>query len=264
VNLRAARRAVRREVAAPRRGLVRAGLAGLALVAGWAALVAHPWWDEAADRIGAAAQRELGLVLAELEVHGTARVDTDRVRAALDVPPGTPILGADLDAARARVRALGWVDDASIRRELPDRLVVTLDEHEPRALWLGAGGPALVAGGGEMLPVPTENTGAGLPRLVGAPPPPAVEPILRDLAARPELFARLERLEHVDGRRWRVWLAPGVRIELPPGDVTAALGRLARHHAAAGLLDRAVAVVDLRVADRLIVTPAPLVREATG
>jgi cell division protein FtsQ len=91
-----------------------------------------------------------------------------------------------------------------------------------------------------------------------------VEPILRDLAARPELFARLERLEHVDGRRWRVWLAPGVRIELPPGDVTAALGRLARHHAAAGLLDRAVAVVDLRVADRLIVTPAPLVREATG
>jgi len=264
VNLRAARRALRRDVATPRRGMVRAGLAGLALVAAWAALVAHPWWDEAADRVGAAAQRQLGLVLAELEVHGTARVDTERVRAALELAPGTPLLDADLDAARARVQALGWVDDASVRRELPDRLVVTLDEHEPRALWLGAGGPALVAGGGEMLPVPTENAAAGLPRLVGAEPPPAVEPILRHLAARPELFARLERLEQVDGRRWRVWLDPGVRVELPPGDVTAALGRLARYHAAAGLLDRAVAVVDLRVADRLVVTAAPLVREASG
>ncbi len=65
-------------------------------------------------------------------------------------------------------------------------------------------------------------------------------------------------------RRWRLWLAPGVRVELPAGDTAAGLARLAEHHATHGLLDRAVAAIDLRVADRLIVTPAPIVREVAG
>jgi cell division protein FtsQ len=264
VNLRAARRGRRRDATRRRRGPLRAALLAVGLVAGWTALAAHPWWEEAARAAGGALQREFGLVLAELEVHGTARVDTATVRDALALEAGTPILRADLARARARVEALGWVDSAAIRRELPDRLVVTLDEHEPRALWLGAGGPALVAAGGEMLPVPAGGAARGLPRLVGAGTPPAVEPILRRLAARPELFARLERLEHVGGRRWRLWLAPGVRVELPPGDVAHALARLARRQAEDGLLDRALAAVDLRLADRLVVTPAPVVREASG
>jgi cell division protein FtsQ len=260
--LRAARRSVRRDH--DRRGPLRAVLPGAALVAGWIALAAHPWWDEAARAASAAVQRELGLVFAELEVHGAARVDTATVRDALALPPGTPILTADLARARTRVEALGWVDAATIRRELPNRLVVTLDEHEPRALWLGAGGPALVASGGEKLPVPAGGADRGLPRLVGAGEPPAVEPMLRRLAAEPVLFERLRRLERVGGHRWRLWLEPGVRVELPPGEVAAALARLARRQAEHGLLDRAVAAVDLRVADRLVVTPAPLLREAPG
>jgi cell division protein FtsQ len=264
VNLRAARRIARREPQRARRGPLRAVVLAVGLVAGWTALAVHPWWDEAARATAGALQREFGLVLAELEVHGTARVDTDTVRHALDLAPGTPILRADLDEARARVEALGWVDAATIRRELPNRLVVTLDEHEPRALWLGAGGPALVAAGGEMLPVPAGDAAGALPRLVGAGEPPAVEPILRRLAAEPALFERLQRLEQVGGRRWRLWLEPGIRVELPPGRPEAALARLARHQSADGLLDRAVAAVDLRVGDRLVVTPAPVVREASG
>jgi cell division protein FtsQ len=263
VNLRAARRNTRRDRERTRRGSVRPVLLAAGLVAGWTALAAHPWWDEAARAAGGTLQRQLGLVLAELEVHGTARVDVATVRDALAIEAGTPILRADLAQARARVEDLGWVAEATVRRELPNRLVVTLDEHEPRALWLGADGPALVAAGGEMLPVPAGDAAGGLPRLVGAGTPPAVEPILRRLAAQPTLFARLERLEHVGGRRWRLWLEPGVRVELPPGGVASALARLARHQTDHALLDRAVAAVDLRVADRLVVTPAPLVQEAS-
>jgi cell division protein FtsQ len=261
VNLRAARRVARRDRERTRRRPVRAVLLALGVVGGWIALAAHPWWDVAARAAAGALQRELGLVLAELEIHGAARLDTIAVRDALAIEAGTPILWADLAAARARVENLGWVDAATVRRELPNRLVVTLDEHEPRALWLGAGGPALLAGGGDMLPVPAADAARGLPQLVGTGPPPAVAPILRRLAEQPALLERLRRLQHVGGRRWRLWLEPGVRIELPPGGTTAALARLARLHADHDLLDRAVAAVDLRVADRLTVTPAPVLRE---
>ena len=263
VNLRAARRSLRRE--RPRRGALRAVLAGAALVLAWAALVAHPWWDEAARAAGGGLQRAFGLALTELEIHGAARVEPATVRAALDLAPGTPMLSVDLESARARVAALGWVEEASVRRELPSRLVVTLVEHEPRALWLGAGGPALVAAGGATLAVPADaEVARGLPRLVGAGEPPALAAVLRRLAATPGLLDRLERLERVGGRRWRLWLEPGVRVELPPDAVAPALARLSRAQAGYGLLDRAVAVVDLRVDDRLVVTPAPVVREAAG
>jgi cell division protein FtsQ len=264
VNLRAARRAIRRDVVRGRRRTLRAVGAAAALVVVWAALAAHPWWDDAVAHVAERTQRALGLVVAELEVHGTARVAPATVRAALEVDAGAPILALDLAAARARIEALGWVDRASVRRELPNRVVVTLDEHTPRALWLGEGGPALVAGGGEMLAVPADAAAAELPRLVGAGAPPAVEPILRALTTTPDLLARLERLERVAGRRWRLWLAPGVRVELPAGAPRRGLARLAAQQSAHRLLDRAVAAVDLRLDDRLVVTPAPLVREARG
>ena len=44
----------------------------------------------------------------------------------------------DLDKVRARYEALPWVRRAAVRRIWPDRLVVTIEEHRPLALW-GAG-----------------------------------------------------------------------------------------------------------------------------
>ncbi|HEY5633396.1 MAG TPA: cell division protein FtsQ/DivIB [Burkholderiaceae bacterium] len=44
----------------------------------------------------------------------------------------------DLDKVRARYEALPWVRRAAVRRVWPDRLVVTIEEHRPLAIW-GAG-----------------------------------------------------------------------------------------------------------------------------
>lgn len=41
----------------------------------------------------------------------------------------------DLDKVRARYEALPWVRRAAVRRIWPDRLVVTIEEHRPLALW---------------------------------------------------------------------------------------------------------------------------------
>ncbi len=46
---------------------------------------------------------------------------------------------ADLDAVRGAFEAVPWVRKASVRREWPDRLVVTLDEHMPLGTWGDAG-----------------------------------------------------------------------------------------------------------------------------
>lgn len=42
---------------------------------------------------------------------------------------------ADLDAVRIAFEAVPWVRAASVRREWPNQLIVTLEEHEPLGTW---------------------------------------------------------------------------------------------------------------------------------
>jgi cell division protein FtsQ len=45
------------------------------------------------------------------------------------------LLGLDLQQARAAFESAPWVRRATVRRQWPDRLLVTIEEHEPTALW---------------------------------------------------------------------------------------------------------------------------------
>lgn len=42
---------------------------------------------------------------------------------------------ADLDTVRVAFEAVPWVRKASVRREWPDKLIVTVEEHEPLGTW---------------------------------------------------------------------------------------------------------------------------------
>jgi cell division protein FtsQ len=48
-------------------------------------------------------------------------------------------LSLSLENARESLEALPWVRKAMVRRVWPGRLIVTLEEHRPMALWEGAG-----------------------------------------------------------------------------------------------------------------------------
>jgi len=63
----------------------------------------------------------------------------------------------DLAAARAAFEKLPWVRAASVRRQWPDRLDVTLEEHVPLARWEGA---ALVNTYGEVFSAAYDDTPA--------------------------------------------------------------------------------------------------------
>ena len=62
--------------------------------------------------------------------------------------------------------------------------------------------------------------------------------------------------ERVGERRWVLSLAPGILVQMPAQQETAALQRLATLQAEHGLLDRGLAEIDLREPD-LTVRPRP-------
>jgi cell division protein FtsQ len=102
------------------------------------------------------------VVSVEGEVHRLPlRLLQDTVSGRLD----GGILTQDLGSLKAAVEDLAWVHTAGVRRIWPDRLVISVFEHEPVARW---GEDALVTGAGIVFRPDPSEIPKGLPRLSGA------------------------------------------------------------------------------------------------
>jgi cell division protein FtsQ len=131
----------------------------------------------------------------------------------------------DLDAARAAFESVPWVRRAVVRRAWPNRLAVTLEEHQAAALWQGLddngrGGERLVNSHGELFEA---NLGdvedEGLATLAG--PDSQAAPMLAMLRRLGSALAPLSdpvaTLRLSARGSWRVELDGGARIELGRG-----------------------------------------------
>ena len=66
--------------------------------------------------------------------------DGERLEEVVASLRGEPILSVDLDAARRQLEASPWIRAARVRRDLPGRVVIELDERRPIAWFTGADG----------------------------------------------------------------------------------------------------------------------------
>jgi len=115
-----------------------------------------------------------------VEVRGTTQVTPDAVQAAAGVHPGDPMVWLDAGDVAGRVETLPWVRHASVQREWPDTVRITVRERAPVA-WVAAGDGAflVVDRTGRGLAVDSTQP-AGLPQLLDVTPAPvgaAITPV---------------------------------------------------------------------------------------
>jgi cell division protein FtsQ len=160
-----------------------------------------------------AATRSPLLAVDQVAVTGAARTVPDDVRAASGIRPGSALTDVDGEAVAAAVRALPWVDGATVERNWLGTVTVSVSERSPVL--------ALVAGDGTAALVDDRRR-----VLAAVPAPPPGLPVVRGLpAAAPGTTLP----DAVDGalalsRR----LTPGVRtrveaIDVADGELTLAL-----------------------------------------
>ena len=137
----------------------------------------------------------------------------------------------DLGRVRSAFEAAPWVRQAVVHREFPNRLRVSLQEHQPVALWGGEGDARLVNSFGEVFEA---NLGEvdqdGLPTLSG-PEGQGPEVLAMYRTLEPLFSAQDLGIEHLDlsGRgRWSVHLEAGAVIELGRGNADEVLPRVER------------------------------------
>jgi cell division septal protein FtsQ len=88
-----------------------------------------------------------------VDVIGVVNADRSEIAAAIGFEPGAPILDTDLAALRERIGSVDWVKDAEVRRKLPNRLVVSIVEHEPVGVAVVDGAFRFVDKDGELFSV---------------------------------------------------------------------------------------------------------------
>ena len=164
-----------------------------------------------------------------------------------------------LDLARARqgFESIPWVRKADVRRQWPDRLDVTLEEHVPLARW---GTAALVNTQGEVF----EASYAGKLPVFNGPAGAAKEMAIQYAYFRRSLepIGREPVQVNVTARRaWSVRLDGGTALELGRTDIEGRLARFVLNYAqAATLLGRRMEYVDLRYANGFAVRVPELAR----
>jgi cell division protein FtsQ len=202
----------------------------------------------------------LGLAVREVYADGRVRTTPAELRAQLGIEIGQPILAVDPDATRARLEQLPWVEQASVERQLPDRIEVRLIERRPLALWQTDGRFALIDRGGDVImpdigqeSVDMEPAGADaeirygqLRVLVGEQAPRHAAQLFALLSTEPALWSRVAAATWVGDRRWTLRLDNQIDVLLPEQGVLRAWRLLAQKTRDDALLERAISVIDLR------------------
>jgi cell division protein FtsQ len=122
-------------------------------------------------------------------------------------------VAVDLDAVSRAVRAIPWVDGASVARSWPNGLRVYVEEQRPVARW---GETGLVNVRGELFVNDARHIPSELPELVGPPGAEALmtERFLRTQGRLVEADLRMSQLRLDERGAWEMALDNGVALRL--------------------------------------------------
>lgn len=239
----------------------------LLALAGWRIAASDLWRERIASTITTGWERLAArpeFAIRGVEVRGASPPLAALIRDTLEVVPGTSSLMLDLDIVRQRIERLGPVERATVRFDPAGMLVVSVTERVPAALFRAADGRLVVIDdtGTEIGPAGSRAAHPSLPVVLGAGAPQHIAEVEAILDSAPELVPRLRALVRVGGRRWDLVLEDGRLVMLPERDFLGALEWLRVRELEERLLERDIAVVDLRVATRPVVRLTPRAIEA--
>ena len=195
------------------------------------------------------------LVLEKVEVKGHFRTESSDILRVTELSQGMPIFDVDLKDIHTKISELPWIKSVLIKRHLPSTLVIIITEKKPIAVWQN--NKKYMPLDEEGRPIPDEKAKlSDLILVVGSDAPERTVELLEVLKKYPGIEKQVKSAVRIGNRRWNLHLnsVDGLVVELPEKNLAAALGRLEKSIQKDKLLEKDVTSVNLREADRLIVT----------
>ena len=212
--------------------------------------------------LGDAAANAAGFDLEAVEVSGARQITRDEVLAAAGITPTTSLLLLDAEATRAQLKQNPWIAEATVRKLYPGRLEISIEERVAFAIWQRAGKLSVIARDGTVIGADARALLRDYPLVVGAGAEKRAADFLALVGRVPEIQSEFAAAVLVAERRWNIRLKNGVDVRLPEENAEAALAKLVAFDRETRILSRDVAVIDLRIPDRVTVRPSDDVAEA--
>ncbi|MCJ2084933.1 cell division protein FtsQ/DivIB [Methylobacterium sp. E-005] len=198
------------------------------------------------------AARVLGFGVERVTISGISRMYEREVLAAAGIDWRSSVPFLDVAEVREKLLRVPLIAQASVRKIYPNEIAITQVEREPAALWQKNGELSVIAADGTVIDAMRDDRYASLPLVVGEDANIKLPEYLALITAAGPLAERIKAGTYVSGRRWTLKL-DGVDVRLPETDPAAALARLVKYEREAGLLEKDIIAVDLRMRDRLVV-----------
>lgn len=224
------------------------------LIAGAAGFWAGGGHDEMAREHGRfrdMAARAAGFGVRSITFTGQKELDEGEALRASGVSARDSLPFLDPAQTRERLMQLPLVGDAEVAKLYPDRLVITVKEREPFAVWQNAGELSIIARDGTVIDRRLDPAFVELPFVVGDKANLKAADYANLLAVAKELRVPVRAGVLVSGRRWTLRLENGMDVKLPETGAVEALGRLAQLDRDSRLLQKDIVSVDMRIPGRV-------------
>jgi len=158
-------------------------------------------------------------------------------------------------AAQKRIEKLPWVKRAVVERVFPHGINIYVEERAPIGRWATLNGVFVFDKDGTVIEKIKAGSYRKLPIYDGKGAAPRADELQTMLTHFDDLKPFFARFSRVDERRWTLILKSGMEILLPETQVEMALARLRALQVQHNILNRQLALVDLRLEDRVTLRP---------
>ncbi len=200
----------------------------------------------------------IGFKVDEILVTGRDNIPQDELLMHLGIERGSPIFAVPLEEAQAELAQISWIKQVSISRRLPGNIHVDITERAPVALWQSKKKISAIDAEGKILSGGSLGRYKSLPLIVGDGAPEKVSEIVALLKAEPGIAENLASAVRIGDRRWDLHLKNNIVVKLPENDVELALAKLAAAVDKDGIFGKDITVIDLRLAERMVLGVNPV------
>ncbi|OPB35758.1 cell division protein FtsQ/DivIB [Bartonella taylorii] len=207
---------------------------------------------------------DVGFVVTDVDIIGNKRLVKQEVLKILELDTAPSIFTFDVDKARSLLEQQAWVQSVNIQKIYPNRVLISVVEREPYAIWQHDGMMDIIDHTGRVIVPFKGKIVLGLPLVVGQGAQNSAKMFIQTLSAYPQLYSRVRAFVRVGDRRWDLVLDNGVRVMLPEKGAFERLSSLIKTGTMQNLFTRDILSVDLRLVDRITVSLSDEALERRG
>jgi cell division protein FtsQ len=182
-----------------------------------------------------------------IETIGRKRASKPKLLSILKNYQNTTLLSLDLESIQMEVEKVPWIKKVIIRRILPNKLSLTIEEFIPKAVWVRGRDRFVLDRNGYLIEKIFDQEYKNYFTVKGVEADLNLMMLIENLENFPEIYNQIDYANFIGRRRWDLHYKTGVKILLPQDKVNDSLSILQSYIKNNRLIEKGHKKIDLRV-----------------